>query len=228
MNNEPVRQLFSYAETGRVLGLERSAIFKRVRDGRIKTVTLPDGLEARPARRADPPDHAGRGAKPVSVVLAHHEAAHAVLAWRWDPGRERLDRASGGVQRPDDAYLDQAPPEAAIRAVYAGFLASMRLNPSALALGSDTDFEIARSIATKAWGTDADRRLGELMTTALAGSRRGVAADRAAGERTGRMSVSKRVRDDQAARQGRRDVAFDSPYLQCKHCDDFEARSVKE
>lgn len=43
MNNEPVRQLFSYAETGRVLGLERSAIFKRVRDGRIKTVTLPDG-----------------------------------------------------------------------------------------------------------------------------------------------------------------------------------------
>ena len=105
----------------------------------------------------------------MSLELAMHEAAHCALAHRhgirvvscsiapWEDSSGRMI-----------AHLDEAPPEAAVKAVYAGFLVEMRLNPSAMALGADTDFAIARSIATKAWGADADRRLGLLMQEALA------------------------------------------------------------
>ena len=107
-------------------------------------------------------------------AIAMHEAAHCVLAHRHGIRVESVSIApwedSAGRMI---AHLDEAPPEAAIKAVYAGFLVGMRIaqrdgpRPDLDVNGSNTDFEIARSIAVKAWGADADRRLGELMTAAL-------------------------------------------------------------
>lgn len=105
----------------------------------------------------------------MSLALAMHEAAHCVLAHRNGIRVESVSIAAWeDLSGRMIAYLDEAPPEAAVKAVYAGFCVGLRLNPSALALGADTDFEIAKSIAVKAWGADADRRLGLLMTEALA------------------------------------------------------------
>jgi hypothetical protein len=106
-------------------------------------------------------------------ALAMHEAAHAVIAWR-----NGIELASVSIVSHEGsggrtiAYFEQGPPEAAIKTLYAGFLAELRVverdgpQPGVNVHGSDTDFEIAKSIA-EVWGPDADRRLGELMTAAL-------------------------------------------------------------
>jgi hypothetical protein len=108
------------------------------------------------------------------TALAMHEAGHAVIAWR-----NGIEIASVSIVSHETeggrtlCYFEQAPPEAAVKAIFAGFLVELRLverdgpERGCNVHGSDTDFELARGIATQAWGADADRRLGDLMTEAL-------------------------------------------------------------